>query len=46
LPTKQLAGVLKRQSCRALPDPGKESFAPGAHDSRFRVRWKESAARS
>jgi hypothetical protein len=31
LPHRQLVGVLKRLHGRALPDPGKESFAPGAH---------------
>lgn len=31
LPHKQRIGALKRQDSRALPDPGKESFAPGAH---------------
>ncbi len=31
LPHRQLVGVLKRLHGRALPDPGKESFAPDAH---------------
>lgn len=31
LPHKQLAGEPKRLHSRALPDPGKESFAPGSH---------------
>lgn len=31
LPHRQWVGVLKRQSGQALPDPDKESFAPGSY---------------
>lgn len=34
LPHKQLVGASKRQPYRALPDPNKESFAPGSRDFR------------